>query len=200
MGHLRRVPVLQNDYGWYDYFTVPLYAIQVARPDGNTQVELETMPQPVFLDTGHTLSYLPQDTAEQLWREVGAAWLPEFDAPMLPCKLRTLSRWVAFQFGDSDGPSIDVPMRDLVLEPSRLPGGRPIVGTTGAFKGVDLCRFGIENRSGLGILGNTFQRSAFLVHDLINHEAALAQASLNATKPSKIIPFSEYGARIPEMK
>lgn len=46
------------------------------------------------------------------------------------------------------------------------------------------------------ILGDSFLRSAYVVYDLINNQAAIAQTNFNATD-SNIVTFASLGAQVP---
>ena len=203
-GPLKRVPVLKNAKGDYDYFTVPLHGIRSITAGGSetesTQIDIGDAPLRVILDSGATLTYLPDDVARQIWREAGAVWLHQLGAPMIPCSAKKKRQALWFRFGDRDGPAIGVPIHELVLKPKLMPNGQPIAGTAGDFQGVELCQFGVRNGTGHNILGDTFQRSAFVVHDLVNHEAGLAQASLGGGGEKEVIEFPEYGSRIPQIE
>lgn len=50
--------------------------------------------------------------------------------------------------------------------------------------------------SGDIILGDSFLRSAYVVYDLVNNPAAMAQTKFNTTD-SEVVPFASFGATVP---
>lgn len=151
-------------------------------------------PIPVVLDTGTTLSYLPQDIAKQMWHEVDASYDDRVGMAVLPCSKRNNNGYFTFGFAGPDGPRINVRMDELVLD---LTTGTPPKFTSGRYKGQDMCEFGIQTLSdGPYLLGDTFLRSAYVVYDLVNNEIALAETHINSTE-SNIVAFASMGAPIP---
>lgn len=198
IGSLTRVPVLPNGLGWFDFFRVPVQSVTVRGRGGEDKPASDRSFEAV-LDTGATLSFLPSHIAKAIWKEVGAVWFGDVGAAMLPCSSKNQNIHIEFRFGEPGGPIIKVPLDELMIEPGEWPGGRPIVGGQGDWKGQRLCQFGLRNTTqDPYILGDTFMRSAYVVHDLLNHEVALAQTKFNSTKTS-IIPMREYGMKIPRI-
>lgn len=111
----------------------------------------------------------------------------------MPCTYARGSGSFAFGFGGPGGATITVTMSELVL---------PTVVTTftdGPNKGQEACVFAIRaprSSSERLILGDSFLRSAYVVFDLINNEAALAQTKFNVTD-SNVVAFASLGATVP---
>lgn len=194
------MPVITNKKGKYDFFAVPLTNVKVTTPERNELLPMgEGGPVRAILDSGATLCFLPNQLAHAIWREVGAVWFRDVRAAMLPCSKAQGDESFTFQFGGPDGPTVRVAVNELVIDPADWPSGYPIVGSQGEWEGEKLCQFGIRNHSQAPyILGDTFMRSAYLVHDLVNHEVGIAQTKHGATG-TDVIPFESFGARIPDL-
>ncbi|KAI0976918.1 aspartic peptidase domain-containing protein [Xylaria arbuscula] len=169
-------------------FQVRLTSVEAVSSSGNDSLSSTTFPIPVVLDSGTTFSYLPQDLAEEIWKEVGAEYtVVSSDGtgyPLLDCDLARSSGYFSFGFGGTGGPVIKVGMDELVIP-------------AGTIDGKAACLFGIQNfSSDPFLLGDTFLRSAYVVYDLENNEIALANTDFNATS-SKIVAFPSQGATIP---
>lgn len=125
----------------------------------------------VLLDTGSSLTYLPNDLVKSLYTAVNATWSESDDAAFVSCNLANNDTTIDFSF--SEPASIKVDMRELVFnvttskgEPIRLPDGNRA------------CLFGISPAgNGARVLGDTFLRSAYVVYDMNNNEVAMAQSN-----------------------
>jgi hypothetical protein len=72
----------------------------------------------------------------------------------------------------ADGPTISVPINELVL-------------AMGVSRGEEVCILGIGPAGdSISVLGDTFLRSAYVVYDLENNQIALAQTVFNSTQSS----------------
>lgn len=186
VGNLTWVDIIKDkQLDAYLQFSIPLTEIDISSAKTfSTDTE-------VILDSGTTLCYLPQDLAEELWKEVGAIWDVGVNAAVLPCSFAGQSEYLSFAF-DSNGPRINVTMDELVL-----PYTRPSIPfRSGIYKGQALCLFGIQNSTGPYLLGDTFLRSAYVVYDLENNQIGLAATNFNATK-SNVVPLDPSGMRQP---
>ncbi|GAP92140.1 putative aspartic proteinase [Rosellinia necatrix] len=197
MGDLTRVNVEKDaQSGRFTSFTVKLTSLEAHSSSGEDALSSTEFPVPVVLDSGTTLSYLPQDLAEQVWQEVGAQYYEEAGAPLLPCSLAGNDGYFVFGFGGTGGPAIKVSMDELVLPAFRDETPLP----DGPYQGQAACQFGIQNTSSSAgshfLLGDTFLRSAYVVYDLENNEIGMAATDFNATT-SNIVPFPSQGAEIP---
>ncbi|KAI1432836.1 aspartic peptidase domain-containing protein [Xylaria sp. CBS 124048] len=179
-------------------FVVELTSVDAHSSSGDDALSSQAFPIPAVLDSGTTFTYLPQDLAEQVWKEVGAVFetissqIPP--APLVPCNLANKDGYFAFGFGGKGGPVIQVALNELVFP---IFDGRPVPFPSGPNKGQDICLFGIQNTtSSPFLLGDTFLRSAYLVYDLENNEIGLAPTNFNATA-TNVVPFPSQGAKIP---
>lgn len=192
-GNLTRLNV-QPDHNVYTHFTVAMTSIVASSSSGTDALTSTELPIDAVLDSGTTLSYLPDNLASQLWNEVGAYYDGNYAMAVLPCSYATHEGNFTFGFGGSDGPEIVVSMDELVVD---LTNGYQPEFSSGIYKGELVCEFGIQNYSSdVYLLGNTFLRSAYVVYDLVNNEIGLAQTDFNATE-SNIVAFESKGATIP---
>lgn len=193
-GDLISVPVIPNSkVDNYTAMLVPLTSVSASSSSG-TDVLASNGALPAVLDSGTTLTYLPQDLAELAWEEAGAVWTPEAGGACVPCSFSSSNGVFVYQFGGSGGPSINVSMSELTMPLSSGPAPQ---FPSGPYQGQGACLFGIQNTTGEPfLLGDTFLRSAYVVYDLVNNEIALAQTDFDATS-SNIVPFASYGASIP---
>ncbi|KAF4979296.1 hypothetical protein FZEAL_4463 [Fusarium zealandicum] len=193
VGEMSRIDVLPTD-GQHMQFIVALTSLVANSPSGTDTLTSESFPINAVLDSGSTLSYLPQDLAVDVWEEVGAYYEPVHELAVIPCSYGRHPGNFTFGFAGSDGPRIGVAMDELVID---LTDGRPPVSDSEAYRGELMCAFGIQNDSSdISILGNSFLRSAYVVYDLVNNEIGIAATDFNATD-TKIVAFESYGETIP---
>ncbi|KAI0451946.1 aspartic peptidase domain-containing protein [Xylaria acuta] len=199
MGDLIRINVEKDARsGQYTAFTVQLTSLQAHSSSGDDTLTSPSFPVPVVLDSGTTFSYLPQDLAEEVWKEVGAEYYlvgqQGTGAPLVPCALANNQGYFTFGFGGKGGPAIKVGMDELVL-PIFTSDSVPF--DSGPYKGQAACQFGVQNISSKSfLLGDTFLRSAYVVYDLENNEIGIAPTDFNATT-SNVMAFPSRGAEIP---
>ncbi|AEO53652.1 hypothetical protein MYCTH_2295287 [Thermothelomyces thermophilus ATCC 42464] len=193
-GELTRIDIYPTSQGDFSSFVVALTSLEARSPSGQDTLTSQEFPIPVVLDSGTTLSYLPTDLATQAWKEVGAFYLPEVGAAVLPCDMENSKGSFSFGFAGPDGPRITVGMDELVLD---MTDGQAPQFLSGPYKGRDVCQFGIQNfTSAPFLLGDTFLRSAYVVYDLVNNQIGIAATDFNSTD-SNIVPFPSMGAPIP---
>lgn len=195
IGDLTRIDIQKdNETGEYDSFIVSLTSVQATSSSGTDELTSRQFPIQVVLDSGTTLSYLPNDIAQQIWTETGAVYTASVGLALIPCRMQRSTGYFSFGFAGSNGPKIDVKMDELVLD-LVISGPAPTF-SSGEYKGEEACEFGIQNTTGINLLGDTFLRSAYVVYDLENNQVAMAPTDFNATE-SNIIAFASEGAAIP---
>ena len=193
VGDLSRIAIYPSQR-LFTSFIVALTSLVASSPSGSDTLTSTSFPIPVVLDTGTTLSYLPNDIALQAWKEVGAVYSPEFELALLPCSMATSKGFFTFGFAGPQGPKINVSMDEMVLD---LTTNTPPVFSSGRYKGQDACKFGLQNfTQGPYLLGDTFLRSAYVVYDLVNNQIGIAATDFNSTE-SNIVPFPSSSAEIP---
>ncbi|RCK57266.1 Candidapepsin [Candida viswanathii] len=108
----------------------------------------------VVLDSGTTITYLAQSTADKFAEIVGATWDDDQKVYRLPsCEL---SGDAVFNF--DQGVKITVPTSEIIIQDTD----------------TSTCYFGIS-RSSANILGDNFLRRAYVVYDLDDTTISLAQ-------------------------
>lgn len=173
-------------------FTVAFTSLSATSSSGTDQFTPDGFAVAAILDSGTTITLLPDDVAEMVFEELGATISQELGAVVVPCALGSNPGTLNYGFGGSGGPTIKVSMSELVL---------PLVLTDGTVptytNGETACQLGIQAAGSLPVLfGDTFLRSAYAVYDLANNRIGLAQTDFNSTK-SNIVEFASEGAPIP---
>ena len=197
-GDLTRINVYKDPRTQdFTSFLVALTSLQAFSDSGSDGLSSKEFPISVVLDSGTTLSFLPDDLATQIWKEVGAVFEQELGAAILPCSRESGGGYFSFEFAGPGGPVINVTMDELVLPLTSEDGPQPAF-QTGPYAGQEACQFGIQNMSSSDtfLLGDTFLRSAYVVYDLVNNQIGMAATDFNATK-SNVVPFESNGAQIP---
>lgn len=167
-GELKTLPI-QATSDVHSEFLVTLTSVSL----GST-VLADDMALAVLLDSGSSLTYLPDDMVDQIYNMVGAVYQEQEQVAFVDCRLAEVTANMTFTFSN---PNIVVPISELVLDMLQITGRRPTFSN-----GVDACLFGIAPAAGgTHVLGDTFMRSAYIVYDLDNNQISLAQTRFNAT-------------------
>lgn len=165
-GSLETVPI-QSESGVYAEFLITLTDLKLG-----TLGIANSSALAVLLDSGSSLTYLPDTMVEDIYNAVGAEYDSQEGAAYVPCSLANDTRNLTFTFSS---PSISVSMKELVLDVVTTGGSRPTFQN-----GVTACLFGVAPAgSGTNVLGDTFLRSAYVVYDMANNEISLAQTRFN---------------------
>jgi hypothetical protein len=173
-------------------FTVAFTSLSAVSSSGTDQLTSSNFSSPAILDSGTTITLLPDDIARLVFEELDAEESEELGVVVVPCALAQNTGTLNYQFGSVGGPIIKVAMSQIVL---------PLVLANGEVptypNGKTACQLGIEAAGDLPVLfGDTFLRSAYVVYDLDNNRIALAQTDFNATG-SNVVAFPSQGAAIP---
>jgi hypothetical protein len=165
---LNTVPI-QPVNGQYRGFLVTLTGLSV-----NGTSIAEGQAQAVLLDSGSSMTYLPNGMANRLYGSLNASYSEAQGAAFIPCSARNLNTTVDFDFS---GAKVSVPMDELVIPLPSQNGGYVAFAD-----GTPACLFGIAP-AGLStpVLGDTFLRSAYVVYDLDRNEISLAQTRFNVS-------------------
>lgn len=135
-----------------------------------------------ILDSGATLTYLPEDLVKPMREQFGLQTI--LAQELIDCKYRNPNEsntTVEFSFQDK---TIKVPIRELTVElpETELLDLLPIDTD-------NICIFGIQNGQANGvssdtfaIIGDTVLRSAYVVYDVANNQVGLAQANVGSSK------------------
>ncbi|KAI0141270.1 aspartic peptidase domain-containing protein [Xylariaceae sp. FL1272] len=180
-GELKIIDIVPDGFtGKITSFSVDLTSLTISPPDADGQSILpETIS--VVLDSGTTLTYLPEVVAKDIYDAVGAV-NDIFGTGLvyISCSVVDSDEWkdatFDYRFGEDDGPLIRVGLADLVIDNVagfvsqgfQIPDDLPF---------DDPCSLGIQSLEGYYLLGDTFLRSAYVVYDLTNKQIGLAQAN-----------------------
>ncbi|KIV77383.1 hypothetical protein PV11_09181 [Exophiala sideris] len=170
-GDLATVPIIEIYGGYYELL---IALTSVAIPDQNLSSS-SSLPAAVLLDSGSTLTYLPNDITETIFTKLGAVYESNLGAAYVECSKNSDSLTIDFDFS---GQTISVPYDELFLDAGTNSQGQPLTFDNGE----TACLFGIAPADdSTAVLGDTFLRSAYVVYDLANNAISLAQTVFNAT-------------------
>ncbi|KAH7037421.1 aspartic peptidase domain-containing protein [Microdochium trichocladiopsis] len=198
IGSLQTIDVLPTQADTYTHFLVGLDSIvaNFSATSGSTQdlysnqndsSSSSSSSLRVVLDSGTTISYLPNELVRSIWKYFGVRDdRNNTGVGLVDCALATTSvgLTVDFRFSSpprSAGPVIKVPFREFIVDNINNKNNNnitlpPDLGFENA------CSFGLlDSNNSLPILGQNFLRSAYVVHDLDHHRIGLAQANLNVS-------------------
>lgn len=182
-GTLATLPV-QSEGGEFAEFLITLTGVSL----GGTVIA-KGQAQAVLLDSGSSLTYLPDPITEAIYEQVSAQYDSQEGAAYVPCSLASNKTTLDFTFSS---PTISVPMDELVIDILST-NGRPLTFSDG----TKACLFGIAPAgSSTSVLGDTFIRSAYLVYDLANNEISIAQTNFNATT-NNVVEITTGTAAVP---
>ncbi|KAK1524794.1 eukaryotic aspartyl protease [Colletotrichum paranaense] len=157
-GPLARLPILPADQapdGVARYW-VNMNSLSLTPPSRRVRM-YQNSSMPVFLDSGATLTLLPEELAVQVATDFGSPGLDANGFYPVSCSLVDLNGTVDFDF---DGMKIKVPYKEMIRELRTTP---------------PTCYLGIVPNADFTLLGDTFLRSAYAVFDLDTNAAYLAQ-------------------------
>jgi hypothetical protein len=182
-GTLETLPV-QKESGYYAEFLITLTEVSL----GDTVIASDQR-EAVLLDSGTSLTYLPDAITEVIFEAVGAQYDSSEGAAYVPCSLASNTSALNFTF---TSPTISVSMSELVLEIGTSTGEQ-LTFTDG----TAACLFGVAPAGdSTSVLGDTFLRSAYLVYDLANNEISIAQTNFNATS-SNVLEIGTGTSAVP---
>ncbi|GFF50180.1 probable aspartic-type endopeptidase opsB [Aspergillus udagawae] len=163
LGQLQTIP-LQPAGGVYTFLRVILTGIALRQGTSNATKYPDTeFPLLVTIDSGASVTYLPESLTTKIYSGLGVTRNAEYDVPVLPCSMKDKDITMTFDFS---GIRIDVNIHELVLS------GVDMEGDT------VMCVFGIyTTTSGIPVLGDTFLRSTYVVFDLANREISMANTN-----------------------
>ncbi|KAG6364573.1 hypothetical protein INS49_006175 [Diaporthe citri] len=167
-GELQTLPI-QAEGSVYAEFLITMTGVSF---NGETIAQDQALA--VLLDSGSSLTYLPNDMVETIYDKVSAQYDSNEGAAYIACSMANSNSTLDFTFSS---PVISVEMNELVLDLVTASGKRPRFSD-----GTEACLFGVAPAgSSSMVLGDTFLRSAYVVYDLENNEISIAQTNFNAT-------------------
>jgi len=172
--------------GVYREMLVTLSGITITNQTGvNTPLSSSSLPTPVLLDSGTSLTYLPTDIFKQFANVFNA--VDNSGELIIDCSFETTQSrgYVAFTFGDSSGTAtINVPIDELI---QAIPGD-----SKNCLLGV------LEGSNETYVLGDVFLRSAYVIYDLTHNQIGLAQANYESST-STMVEFQASDSGIPTL-
>lgn len=196
-GQLVTLPLQLSPYGQSadpntpNAFYVTLSSVAFVDADGSvTTLSPEGYAQSALLDSGTTETLITNDVLEPLARGLGALYVDNA-AYVVPCAFSNSNASIRYTFGGRGGPSIDVPLSELIYGEVIPP--QDYISETGDAA----CNIGVSGPiEGSVILGDTFLRNAYVVYDLDNYQVAIAQARGGQASTSNI-QVIQTGTAIP---
>ncbi|KAK7711674.1 hypothetical protein SLS57_007967 [Botryosphaeria dothidea] len=182
-GTLATLPIIQ-EYGDYREFIIALTGLGANGKNGSyfSSNDSSSNVVPVLLDSGSSLTYLPDSVVSSIYDDFNAAYDSDQGAAFIDCDQANSDDTLDFTFSS---PTISVPMNELVL-------------LAGYSRGQAVCILGISPAGdSTSVLGDTFLRSAYVVYDLANNEISLAQTNYNSTD-SNINEIGTGTASVPD--
>ena len=175
------LPVQSSSSSSYTDFTVALSSVSFTDASGKTAFSQDNLVVPVILDSGTTITYVPDSILRPIMSGVGAVNNAQLGGPVVPCSLGASPSTLNFGFGGNGGPTIHVPMNEMVIPIYDNNGNQPML------HGNTICSFGLDSGGeGPYLFGDTFLRSAYVVYDLTSNQIGIAETNFNATSSNPI--------------
>jgi len=170
-GELNTLPI-QKVIGQYAEFIITMTGASVAN-NGKTTSLTQDLPAAVILDSGSSISYLPNDLTNAIYTALSVQYNQRSGNALANCNLANEQITLNFTFTSF---SISVPISELVINPNGQ------LASNSQFSNQATCLFGISpSRGATPVLGDTFLRSAYVVYDLANNQISMAQTNFNST-------------------
>ncbi|CAH0017590.1 unnamed protein product [Clonostachys rhizophaga] len=190
IGNLTVLPLTSQTTGaQVTSFNVRLLGFDLLNPDGTNILDLSNLNANTILDSGSTISLLPDKQVQQIWKEFGVISIKGILSPFVDCAYRgSRGDGYIFEFR-FNGKTIQVPMHEMVIDAyADVQEVFQDPSVARYFRDWDrVCIFGISSTLGFNVpstftlLGASFLRSAYVVYDLTNEQLAIGQANLNST-------------------
>ena len=198
-GQLQTLPI-QKEFGEYAEIIITLSSMSIVN-GGKTQSLNTDLPTAVILDSGSSLTYLPNDLTSAIYTALDVQYSEQDGAAFASRDLANENITLDFTF---TSPKISIPVSELVLSVASVEEGREYPNSDengenfNGFGGSSVCLFGIAPSQGsTSVLGDTFLRSAYVVYDLANDEISLAQTDFNSTT-SHVLEIGTGTASVPD--
>ncbi|KAF7126161.1 hypothetical protein CNMCM5793_002583 [Aspergillus hiratsukae] len=169
VGELQTLPI-QKVNGGYSEFVIALTGVAFDSESYHRTYSSDALPAAVLLDSGSSLTYLPDPIVEGIYGDLNVTYEPSSGVGYLPCNLAGENMKITYTFSS---PEITVMIDELLLDAGDL-----------RFRdGARACIFGIVPAGdSTAVLGDTFLRSAYVVYDIANNEISIANTDFNSTK------------------
>ncbi|KAJ9611142.1 hypothetical protein H2200_004325 [Cladophialophora chaetospira] len=184
-GDLITVAITPNASGVYDRYRVDLTAVSFLDSTGKSNLlSPANMSAPCAVDTGASINILPASVSQALVEGLGA--ISYAGVYFVDCALRDSNTSVLFQFGGSAGPTIKVPMSEMLGLPLGFTFSDGNSGCLLNVNQVDDVDFQSIFLGGFTI-GDPVIQSAYVVYDVDNNEISWAQAAFNKSRKGTIL-------------
>uniref|UniRef100_A0A060TFI1 ARAD1D23562p n=1 Tax=Blastobotrys adeninivorans TaxID=409370 RepID=A0A060TFI1_BLAAD len=196
-GNLWKVPIknlYESKHPDPPEFTVQVDDISVKSSRCAEKQSITSKPLVALLDSGTTLTYLPEETVSRLANQINATYFPDIGGYLQACNYADRGVSLTYYFGKVP---ISVDLRQTYF-PATKKDGKPILNA----RGEEMCILGFNSVASHqeAILGDSFLRSAYVVFDLEKYEIALAQAVKSPQQKEDIeaiidnIPRAQYAS------
>jgi hypothetical protein len=179
-GELVSLPLqLSPDYRIQEFY-VTLTSVSVTDGLGAvTQLTRSDFAQAALLDSGTSATLINNEIFQGLTTGFGAVEWADYGVSVVPCDFRNSNATINYQFGGAGGPTITVPVSQVV--------GDKYFDSTNFSDPSGGCDFGFGPPiQGAVILGDTFLRGAYAVFDIDNNQAAIAQAAYGVSSSNVV--------------
>ncbi|KAJ5470875.1 hypothetical protein N7530_008232 [Penicillium desertorum] len=168
-GALQTVPI-QKVGGQYSEFIIALTKVSLTTSSGENTYTSSSIPAGVLLDSGSSLTYLPDALVQEIYDDLGVSYESDSGIGYVECSMAEQSITLSYTFSS---PTINVGIDEMIID----------VGDLYFRNGKRACIFGIVPAgTSTAVLGDTFLRSAYVVYDLENNEISLASTNFNSTE------------------
>lgn len=200
-GQLQTLPI-QKEFDEYAELIITLSSMSIVN-GGKIQSLNTDLPTAVILDSGSSLTYLPDDLVSAIYTALDVQYSQQDGAAFASCDLANENITLDFTF---TSPTISIPISELILSVSSVEETREDPNSDDNGEGSygsgssdeNTCLFGIAPAQGsTSVLGDTFLRSAYVVYDLANNEISLAQTDFNSTT-SHVLEIGTGTASVPD--
>ncbi|OQE43144.1 hypothetical protein PENCOP_c003G05008 [Penicillium coprophilum] len=182
-GTLQTVPI-QKVHGQYTEFVIALTDVSLTANASEVTLSSSSIPVGVLLDSGSSLSYLPDALVADIYEGLGVSYEADSGIGYVECDIVQQDITISYTFSS---PTINVNIDEMVID----------VGDLYFKNGKRACAFGIVPAGGsTAVLGDTFLRSAYVVYDLANNEISLANTNFNATE-SDVLEIGTGSGSVP---
>lgn len=176
---------IQKLLGEYAEFLIIMTGVALQNSSDDHSYSSDELPTTVLLDSGSSLTYLPDSIVESIYNDLGVVYESSAGTGYVPCSMMNENINITYTF---TSPSIPVSIRELVLD-----DGSGLTFTDG----TPACVFGIvPTGDSTATLGDTFLRSAYVVYDLANNEISLAPTRFNS-KEENILEITNGTSAVP---
>ncbi|EON99112.1 putative secreted aspartic proteinase protein [Phaeoacremonium minimum UCRPA7] len=172
-GSLAQLPIVDADKSpdGVPRYWVSMESMALSAPSAEAKVYTNSS-YDVFLDSGATLTLLPETLASEIAADFGATGMDANGFYPVDCGIVDVNGTLDFAF---NGVTIKVPYSELIRQSNSIP---------------PKCVLGIVPSSDFTLLGDTFLRSAYAVFDLENHMVYMQQYTNCGSTPAALADSS----------